>query len=116
MAIQRLGNVAAATGEASPVASSRPPPASGNSSRAAAEVSATASAAQVQQAVEDVRRAVEPVARNLQFSIDEETGKTIVRVVDASTQQVIRQIPAEELLQIARALDRMQGLLLRQKA
>jgi uncharacterized FlaG/YvyC family protein len=31
--------------------------------------------------------------------------------VDAETKQVVRQIPAEDVMKIARALDRMQGIL-----
>ena len=71
---------------------------------------------QLEQAVQAVQKAVEPVAQNLQFSIDKETGKTIISVVDSLTQEVIRQIPGEEILAIAKAIDRMQGLLVRQKA
>jgi flagellar protein FlaG len=70
----------------------------------------------VEQAVEAVQKAVMPVARDLQFSIDKETGKTIISVVDAATKEVIRQIPGEEILAIARAIDRMQGLLINRKA
>ncbi|MCC6658518.1 MAG: flagellar protein FlaG [Rhodocyclaceae bacterium] len=71
---------------------------------------------QLEVAVEAVQKAIEPVARDLQFSIDKETGKTIISVVDAATKEVIRQIPGEEILAIARAIDRMQGLLFNQKA
>lgn len=71
---------------------------------------------QVEQAVEAVQKAVEPVAQNLQFSIDKETGKTIISVVDSVTNEVIRQIPGEEILAIAKAIDRMQGLLFKQTA
>jgi flagellar protein FlaG len=53
---------------------------------------------------------------SLQFSIDDDTGKTIVRVSDAETGEMIRQIPSKELLEIARSLDKLQGLLLKQKA
>lgn len=56
------------------------------------------------------------MAQNLQFSMDKSSGKTVVRVVDTSTQEVIRQIPSEEVLQMAQELDRMQGLLLRGSA
>lgn len=70
----------------------------------------------VQQAMEDVRKAITPVAQDLLFSIDEDTGKTIVKVVDASTDEVIRQIPSEEIISIAKALDKLQGLLVQQKA
>lgn len=71
---------------------------------------------QVKQAFEQVKAAVAPLAQNLQFSMDEESGKTVVRVVDTTTQTVIRQIPSEEILQIAKELDRVQGMLLRSKA
>ena len=53
---------------------------------------------------------------NLRFSVDKSTGKTIVSVVDAETMEVVRQIPAEEVMKMARALDRMQGLLFNGKA
>ncbi|CAB1370503.1 flagellar protein FlaG [Denitratisoma oestradiolicum] len=72
---------------------------------------------QLKRAVESMRELVQAKAPNsLQFSIDDETGKTIVRVTDVQTGEMIRQIPSEELLDIARALDKMQGLLLKNKA
>ncbi len=71
---------------------------------------------QIEQAVQVVQKAVEPVAQNLQFQVDKETGKTIISVVDSVTQEVIRQIPGEEILAIAKAIDRMKGLLVSQKA
>lgn len=72
---------------------------------------------QLKKAVESMRQLIETTAPNsLAFSIDDDTGKTIVRVSDAQTGEMIRQIPSEELLDIARSLDKMQGMLLRQKA
>ncbi|MEI7970767.1 MAG: flagellar protein FlaG [Betaproteobacteria bacterium] len=53
---------------------------------------------------------------NLEFSVDRDSGKTVVRVMDGSTQQLIRQIPSEEWLVVSRNLDRMKGMLLGQKA
>ena len=70
----------------------------------------------VKQAMQMISEAAQKFARNLQFSIDNATGKTVVKVVDALTGDTIRQIPSEEALDIARALDRTQGLLSRQKA
>ena len=70
----------------------------------------------MQQAVEQIQRVVPRVAQNLQFTVDKETGKTIIRVVDSRTEEVIRQIPTEEILSIARALDRMPGLLFNRTA
>jgi flagellar protein FlaG len=71
--------------------------------------------AQVRKAVESLKQLVEAKAPNsLAFSIDDSTGKTIVRITDAETGDMIRQIPSEEILEIARSLDKMQGMLLRQ--
>jgi len=76
-----------------------------------------APAVQVKKAVEALKQLVEARAPNsLAFSIDDATGKTIVRITDAQTGEVIRQIPSEEILDIARSLDRMQGMLLQQQA
>jgi flagellar protein FlaG len=72
---------------------------------------------QVQKAVESLKQLVETVAPNsLAFSIDDSTGKTIVSITDTETGEMIRQIPSEEMLEIARSLDKVQGILLRQKA
>ena len=72
---------------------------------------------------DDVREAVKEIERNLssnstdlRFSVDNSTGKTVVSVLDSQTKEVIRQIPAEEVMQMARFLDRMQGLLVKGKA
>ena len=53
--------------------------------------------------------------RNLQFTVDEDTGIDVVKVIDTETEEVIRQFPSEEVLAIARALDKLQGLLIRDK-
>jgi flagellar protein FlaG len=70
----------------------------------------------IRNAVEKLTEFVSPVASDIQFSIDEDTDTTVVKIVDRNTQEVIRQIPSEEMLEIAKALDRLQGLLIRQKA
>lgn len=51
-------------------------------------------------------------ARNgIEFTYDRGSGKSIVRVIDRESGQLIRQIPSEDMLVLARALDRMQGVL-----
>lgn len=67
-------------------------------------------------ATEQINDFLKQFNNNLQFSVDESTGKNVIRVVDASTEEVIRQVPTEEVLVIARALDKLQGLLLKEKA
>jgi flagellar protein FlaG len=51
----------------------------------------------------------------LQFSIHESTGRTIVKVVNKETDQTIREIPPEELLNLAAKLDEMLGILFDEK-
>ena len=119
------------------VASSMPQPpqatavAAGNTARSTAAaplgatgetpgVNATPTAAptrdQVQQAVDQVQQIVRPLAQSLQFSIDEDSHNTVVKIVDTETNKVIRQIPSEEMLQMAKALDKFTGLLMKQTA
>lgn len=71
---------------------------------------------QVKQAVQKIQGTVNNLAQNLQFSIDKDTGKTIIKVMDVHTEEVIRQIPTEEAVEIARTLDKVQGLLFNGKA
>jgi flagellar protein FlaG len=70
---------------------------------------------QVHRAAETINRQLQTVAPNLRFSVDEDTGKTVVRVVDTGTGEIIRQVPSEEVLAISRSLDRLQGLLFHQE-
>jgi flagellar protein FlaG len=49
--------------------------------------------------------------RDLSFHIDEASGRTVITVRDATTAQVVRQIPAEEVLAVSRALRATGGLL-----
>jgi flagellar protein FlaG len=44
------------------------------------------------------------VQRDLKFTVSKDTGRTIITVIDSETQEVIRQIPPEELLRLAQAL------------
>lgn len=73
--------------------------------------------AQVQSAVDSINKSMQQVNSNLEFTIDQDTQKKIVKVVEAGTGTVIRQFPSEEAISIAKAIDHMQnGLLLKQKA
>ncbi|SER24673.1 flagellar protein FlaG [Nitrosomonas sp. Nm51] len=70
----------------------------------------------IEQAAEKIKETVNNLAQNLQFSIDDDTGKTVIKVMDAQTQEIIRQIPSQEAISIARTLDKVQGLLLNDEA
>jgi flagellar protein FlaG len=70
--------------------------------------------------VEKLQEFVSIAASDIKFSIDQDSGRTVVKVVDRETKDVIRQIPSEEMLELAKALDRAlgepQGVLVKQKA
>ena len=74
------------------------------------------SAGELQKALEEVEKAVAPMAQSLQFSLDKDSGKTVVKVMDTDTNEVIRQIPSEEVLAISKAVDKLKGLLIKQQA
>lgn len=69
--------------------------------------------AQMTKAVNDF---VKPLNSALQFNIDDSTGQTVVKVIDTDTKEVIKQIPSEDMLALAKALDQIKGFLVKQKA
>lgn len=71
---------------------------------------------QVSEAVKKINDTMKKLGQNLEFSVDSDSHRTIVKVVDQETKDIIRQIPSPEVLEIAKALDQLQGLLIRQKA
>jgi flagellar protein FlaG len=117
-----------------PVGSSAAPRVDDRSSQPAAPVGATGSTGKSKTADdakpshEDVSAAVDKMneamlgsSQSLQFSIDEDSKDIVVKVIDQSTKEVVRQIPSKEALQIAKSLDKsidkmQQGLLINQTA
>jgi len=75
-----------------------------------------ADAEALRKAVAAARAVLKPVANSLEFTVDDSSGRTIVRVFDTETQQLIRQIPSKEMVEIARVLERLQGILLNDRA
>jgi len=71
---------------------------------------------QVEEAAKTVNEFLKLINNSINFSLDEDTGITVVKVIDVATKEVIRQIPSEEMLVIAKAIDQMKGLLVQQKA
>jgi len=122
MAIEQIGSAGTAValnqpGRATPhgadpaPATVQPPAVS-----AAPKPPAASSLEQVQQAMKQVAEQVQAKASSLEFSIDKSTGSTVVRIVDTQTNEVIRQIPSQEMIDIAQSIESAQGMLLKQKA
>jgi len=89
------GNTAAQTGQVLPVRSPpRPPP-----------------IVDVAKAVERVNELMSSHQRSLRFAIDPSSGRTVITVINDATNEIVRQIPAAELLEIAHSLDALGSLI-----
>jgi flagellar protein FlaG len=91
-----------------------------NGAAAAAQQAAATNAASNRQhlehAVEKVSKVVNLYNSELKFTVDPDTNSNVVKVIDKQTDQVIRQIPSEEMLKIAQNLDKIVGLFVENKA
>lgn len=67
-------------------------------------------------AVAKINKTLTERSQALEFSVDQDSNRTIVKVIDQNTKEVIRQIPSQETLDIAKALESAQGMLIKQKA
>jgi len=70
----------------------------------------------VHKAVSDINKAIQNFSQGLQFSVDKDTQRVVVKIVDQQTNQVIKQIPTEEALEISKSLSKLQGLLVKHEA
>jgi flagellar protein FlaG len=69
----------------------------------------TAPAEKLTGAISQLNGYLEETHRGLRFSIDDDSGRTIVRVIDTETDDVIRQIPSEEMLALIRHFNEITG-------
>lgn len=59
---------------------------------------------ELENVVSQLQDYVQSIQRDMQFHIDDATGRVVVQVIDSNSQEVVRQIPSEEMLAIARHL------------
>ncbi|WP_374520145.1 flagellar protein FlaG [Undibacterium squillarum] len=71
---------------------------------------------QVNQAVSDINKTIQALSQDLQFSVDKDSNRVVVKIIDQQTNKVLRQIPSEEALEISKSLGKLQGLLIKQEA
>nr|WP_314630449.1 flagellar protein FlaG [uncultured Noviherbaspirillum sp.] len=72
--------------------------------------------AELKQRVDELNAAMKVHASSIQFSIDDDSGRTIVKVVDTDTDTVLRQYPSKELLAISKQIDKFQGMFVKTQA
>lgn len=82
-----------------------------------AEKPSEATREQVEGAVSTIQDFVQSVRRSINFSLEEgDGGRVVVKVTDAQSGDVIRQIPSEEALQLAENLSEVRSLLFKAEA
>ncbi len=75
------------------------------------------SIAELESAVFAINQGMQQANLNLQFSVDSDSKRTVVKMVDTSTGELIRQYPTEATLAISHGIEQLQqGLLLKREA
>jgi len=110
--------VAGGTARPSAEAAIKPVPASAavSGGAAPAQAEATPDRAEIGNVVDDLNKVAQANGQGVRFSVDEDTGRTVIKVVDTQTDAVLRQIPSVEALKLWRSMEQMQGAMLRDKA
>lgn len=78
---------------------------------------AAGSLSEITDAVAKLNQAAQNLGSGIEFSVDSDTKQVVVKVVDQATQELIRQMPTKEALEIAKSLEHSprQGILIRQQ-
>lgn len=71
---------------------------------------------QVDSAVTSIQSFVQSIRRDLNFSVDDSSGRVVVKVTDRASGDVIRQLPSEEALRLAESLEEVRSLLFKAEA
>lgn len=114
----QAGSPSAAAGSTArpPAEASNKPDTNAAHVAAFAQVDRMPSKAELGNVVADLNKVAQANAQGVRFSIDEDTGRTVVKVVDTQTDAVLRQIPSVEALKLWRSIEQMQGVMLRDTA
>jgi flagellar protein FlaG len=77
---------------------------------------ATAPQVELEHSRAELERFVRSIRRELEFTVDDASGRTIITVRNKDTGEVVRQIPAEEVIALARAVAEGRPMLLESEA
>ena len=87
-----------------------------NSTLAPLQASKEPSREQLNKAVSELNQSSQMKTQGIEFSIDEDSQRTVVKVIDQETKEVLRQIPTREALELAKTFDSAKGSLISQSA
>jgi flagellar protein FlaG len=109
---QTAPSMPAPSGAAPAVASSAAAQTSAQKAAPAPQTEPAIAVESIQELADRIGEQINIERRNLSFSIDDSTGNVVVQVIDAETDEVIRQVPSEEFQRLAQAMADLRGRLL----
>jgi flagellar protein FlaG len=71
---------------------------------------------QIDGMVHDLNKSMQEIGTHVSFSVDTETNRTIIKVIDTTTKEVVRQIPPENMLRVSENITKLLGLMVDQAA
>lgn len=80
------------------------------------EVSPTQMIDAVKAAVETLNARMKDSSRSLEFSMDEVAKRSVIRVIDKTSGDIIRQLPNEDVLRAVRNIEVLRGILFEDNA
>lgn len=86
-------------------------PAKHEVSPAAEEKRGSPSPDELKKIVDDINANLRSMNTELNFSVDKDSHKVVLKIVNSKTHEVVRQIPPEDTLRIASKLSKLMGLL-----
>ncbi|GAC34402.1 flagellar protein FlaG [Paraglaciecola polaris] len=63
----------------------------------------------VEDALSQINDFVQSKSRQLNFSVDDDSGRQVIKVTDASSGDIIRQIPTEDVLKLSARIQELQS-------
>ncbi|MGD2119543.1 MAG: flagellar protein FlaG [Chromatiales bacterium] len=71
---------------------------------------------ELDEAVSELNSVAQFLRRELQLAVDEQSGEVVVKVLDEQNDEVIRQIPSQEVLELRKSMEDMKGVIFKGSA
>ncbi len=98
-----------------PVAVAATPPPVVGATPVAADKAAPVDRAELKYSIEAINKFLK-VNSEVEFSIDDASGKAVIKVIDTESKKILRQFPSEQALEIGKDLGKLKGFLINSEA
>ncbi len=106
----RIGAIASANGNWLPAAGADRLSSEKNGALLKSEAGRDEKKVAPEQILDKIKSLTENGAHSVRFEMDDATRTLVVKIFDRNTEELIRQVPAEEILDLAKALQEYRGL------